>query len=214
MKIVLVDDHQIVRDGLRALLEREPGMIVVGEASNGRAAREVVAERRPDVVVMDVSMPELNGLEAARQISTEHPNVKIIALSMHADHRSVLAMLSAGASGYVVKMTAGAELVRAIQAVTAGHTYVSPEVATLIVGALRKHSAPPGAPAGELSTREREVLQLLAEGRTSKEIASRLGVAVSTIDTHRRQVMDKLDLRTIAELTKYAIREGLTSVER
>jgi two-component system response regulator NreC len=215
MKIVLADDHKIIRDGLRAILEKHPGMEVVGEADNGHEAISVSQRTQPDVIVMDVSMPELNGIDAAKRIANEQPRTKIIALSMCADRRYVLAMLSAGASGYMLKNAAAAELVRAIETTVVGRTYLSPEIAGLVVDTLRDRTAPDEPiHASVLSSREREVLQLLSEGRTSKEIAAQLHVAVTTIETHRRQIMAKLGLHSIAELTKYAIREGLTSLDR
>lgn len=215
MRIVLADDHKIIRDGLRAILEKHPGMAVVGEAENGHQAIAVTQSTAPDVVVMDVSMPELNGIDASKRIASELPRTKIIALSMCADRRYVLAMLAAGAAGYLLKNAAADELIRAIETTVAGRTYLSPEIAGVVVDTLRDRTTP-AEPihAGVLSSREREVLQLLAEGRTSKEIAKQLHVAVTTIETHRRQIMAKLGLHSIAELTKYAIREGLTSVDR
>jgi DNA-binding NarL/FixJ family response regulator len=215
MRFVLADDHQIVREGLRAILEREPGNQVVGEAADGWAARSAVAELRPDVLVMGTSLPGLNGQEAARCIATEHPEVKIVVLSKHSDRRHVVGMLTAGASGYVLKKYGAKELLQAIDAVTRGQTYLSAEVTASVVRSLRDPSPLPEADAEiRLSGREREVLKLLADGNTSKEIAVRLKIAVTTVDTHRRQIMDKLELRSIAALTKYAIRNGLTSVER
>ena len=214
MKILIVDDHKIMRDGLRAILEKHATMTVVGEASDGQEAIALVRKLKPCVVLMDITMPNLNGIDATRQIVTEMPDVKIITLSMNADRRYVLAALAAGSSGYLLKNAASEELTRAIEAVVANQKYVSLLVADGVIdSAVREQSQPPGAGAKALSGREREVLQLLAEGRTSKEIATRLGVAVSTVETHRRQIMDKLELRSVAELTKYAIREGLTSLD-
>lgn len=214
-KIVLADDHKIIRDGLRAILEKQPGMVVVGEAENGHQAIAVAHKTQPDVVVMDVSMPELNGIDAAKRITDEQPRTKIIALSMCADRRYVVAMLSAGASGYLLKNAAADELVQAIHTTVLGRTYLSPEIAGVVVDSLRERTVPEEPiHAGVLSSREREVLQLLAEGRTSKEIAAQLHVAVTTVETHRRQIMSKLGLHSIAGLTKYAIREGLTSLDR
>ncbi len=216
MRILIADDHKIMRDGLRAILEKHPNMTVVGEAANGREAVAAAHKVKPDVVVMDVSMPDLNGIEAARKIVAKMPEVKIVALSMNSDRRYVLAMFAAGASGYLLKNSASEELTRAIEVVTSGQKYVSPLVSdTVIASAVGEPAAAEaGTKAAALTGREREVLQLLAEGRTSKEIATKLGVAVSTVETHRRQIMDKLAIRSIAELTKYAIREGLTSVDR
>ncbi len=214
MKILLVDDHKIIRDGLRAILEKRPSMMVVGEASDGHEAVALTRKLRPHVVLMDIAMPGLNGVDATRRIVTEMPRAKVVALSMNSDRRYVLAMLAAGASGYLLKNAASEELTRAIEAVVAGGKYVSPLVADKVVDAAVREQAPAsGGDSKGLSAREREVLQLLAEGRTSKQIAAKLGVAVSTIETHRRQIMDKLSLHSVAELTKYAIREGLTSLD-
>lgn len=214
MKIVLADDHKIIREGLRAILDKHPGMEVVGEAESGHQAVEVTRRTHPDVVVMDISMPDLNGIDAARRITAEHPRTRVVALSVLADRRYVLAMLSAGASGYILKNAAADELIRALEATAAGRTYLGPEIAGVVVESIRERVTPvPPSQAGVLSSREREVLQLLAEGRTSKEIAAHLHVAVTTIETHRRQIMSKLGLHSIAELTKYAIREGLTSLD-
>ncbi len=214
MKILLVDDHQMMRDGLRATLAREPDIEVVGEAGDGHAAIAAAREVCPDVVVMDISMPVLNGLEATRHILAELPGTKVVALSMHSDRRYVRAAFEAGAVGYLLKNSAAEELVAALRAAARGQHYVSPAIAGLIVEGFVSGSAPgEAAPPVELSSREREVLQLLAEGQTSKDVAARLGVAVSTVETHRRQISTKLGIHSIAGLTKYAIRHGLTSVE-
>lgn len=214
MKILLVDDHKIIRDGLRAILEKRSSMTIVGEASDGHEAVVLARKLKPHVVVMDIAMPGLNGVDATRRIVTEMPRTKVVGLSMNSDRRYVLAMLAAGASGYLLKNAASEELTRAIEAVVAGGKYLSPLVAdTVIDSAVRDQAPASGEDFKTLSVREREVLQLLAEGRTSKQIAAKLGVAVSTIETHRRQIMDKLGLHSVAELTKYAIREGLTSLD-
>jgi DNA-binding NarL/FixJ family response regulator len=210
---MLADDHAMMRDGLRAVLEKA-GVQVVGEAANGHEAISQARRLRPDVVVMDIGMPELNGIDATRRLAVEMPGVKVIALSMNADRRYVIAMLEAGAVGYLLKNSASEELLAALQSVTRGKTYLSPSIAVSAddpaahAGASRRL-----APERPLSPREREVLQLIAEGKSSKEIAATLGIAVTTVETHRRQLVEKLNLRTIAELTKYAIREGLTSGE-
>jgi DNA-binding NarL/FixJ family response regulator len=197
----------MMRDGLRAILLRA-GHDVVGAVCSGREAVAFVKQFEPDLVVMDVSMPDLNGIEATRQVRTARPLAKVVALSMHADKRYVTSMLDAGASGYVLKSAASEELLQAIAAIMQGRIYISASLGLAAEGT-------PGAslPAKQLSPREREVLQLIAEGKSSKEVACRLGIAVPTVDTHRRQLMDKLNLRTVAELTKYAIREGLTPLE-
>ncbi|HZU84853.1 MAG TPA: response regulator transcription factor, partial [Polyangiaceae bacterium] len=195
-------------------LEKDPTMTIVAEASDGHEAVALCRKLKPSVVVMDITMPGLNGIDATRQIAAEMPQVKVVGLSMNSDRRYVLAMLAAGASGYLLKNAASDELQRAIHTVVANQKYVSPLVADAVIDAAIREALPPATPADDvLSGREREVLQSLAEGRTSKEIAAKLGVAVSTVETHRRQIMDKLSLRSIAELTKYAIRAGLTSLD-
>lgn len=213
MKILLVDDHKIMRDGLRAILEKED-LEVVGEAASGREALTQARRLHPQVVVMDISMPDLNGVDATGKLLAEMPGLKVIGLSMNSDRRYVLAMFKAGAVGYLIKNAAAEELIAAVRAVAEDLTYVSPSIASLVVGdAVGANRVGAGDPVRVLSQREREVLQLLAEGESSKDIAARLVVAVPTVETHRRQIMDKLGLRTIAELTKYAIREGLTSLD-
>lgn len=214
MNILLVDDHQMMRDGLRAVLERESDLHVTGEAADGRTALELCASLHPDVVVMDIGMPGLNGIEATRQVTAHHPRTRVVALSMNADRRYVHAMFEAGAWAYLVKSSASEELIRAIRAVAHDEKYVSPTVASAVLDAfVVGPKATHRDPRSDLSPREREVLQLLAEGLTSKEIASKLDLAVSTIETHRKQIMAKLELRSVAELTKFAIRSGLTTLE-
>lgn len=220
MKILLCDDHRLMRDGLRVILEKE-GLVVVGEAANGREALVLAEQLQPDIVVMDISMPELNGIDATRRLLAKLPGIKVIGLSMNSDRRYVLAMFSAGAVGYLLKSSASEELIQAVHAVAANLKYVSPAITgNLVDDCLNQTgseqpaaSSPAARGARPLSSREREVLQLLAEGKTSKDIAARLDIAGTTVETHRRQIMDKLQLRTIAELTKYAVREGLTSLE-
>lgn len=212
--VLLADDHKIMRDGLRLLIEREPDMEVVGEAADGRRTVQLVRELSPDVVIMDVTMPHLNGLEATRQIVAEAPKVKVIALSMHSDRRFVAGMLRAGGSGYLLKDCAFEELVRAIRTVAANQTYLSPAITGIVVEDYVRHVSPRKLSAfSVLTPREREVLQLLAEGHTTREIASRLHTSVKTIETHRQHIMGKLGTSSVAELTKYAIREGLTSLD-
>jgi DNA-binding NarL/FixJ family response regulator len=204
----------MLRDGLRALLERA-GVEVVGEAATGHEALSEVRRLRPDVVVMDIGMPQLNGIDATKRLMAELHGLKVLALSMNADRRYVIAMLEAGAVGYLIKNSASEELLVALEAVTRGETYLSPAIAGSVVAQAIK-GGPAARPSEErpLSVREREVLQLVAEGKSSKEIGAILNIAVPTVETHRRQIVEKLNLRTIAELTKYAIREGLTSSER
>jgi two-component system response regulator NreC len=214
IRILLADDHKIVRDGLRTLIERQSEMEVVGEAENGRKAVQLTLELVPDVVVMDVTMADLNGIEATRQIHKEQPCIKIIALSMHSDRRFVAGMLKAGASGYLLKDCAFEELASAIHRVVSNRTYLSPGITDIVVkDYIQESPMKPTSPFSVLTAREREVLQLLAEGASTKEIAKSLYVSVKTVETHRMQIMDKLRIHSIAELTKYAVREGLTSLE-
>jgi two-component system, NarL family, response regulator NreC len=214
LRIVLADDHQIVRDGLRVLLEQESGMEVVAEAEDGRTAVELARQEKPDVVVMDIAMPDLNGIEATRQIKAEMPNVKIIALSMHADKRFVAGMFQAGASGYLLKKGAFRELTQAIRDVVADNKYMSPKIASVVIeDYVQQLSEKPAPGADVLTAREREVLQLLVEGKTAEQIAAHLHVSINTVGTHRHHIMDKLNIRSLPELTKYAIREGLTFLE-
>lgn len=213
-KILLADDHKIIRDGLRALIEKEPNMEVVAEACDGRTTVHKAKELMPHIIIIDISMPDLNGIEATRQIIKETPNTKIIALSMHSDRRFVMNMLEAGAAGYLLKDSAFEELSMAIKTVLSGKPYLSPAVAGVVVEDMMRHSPQKTSRTKiELTPREREVLQMLAEGHTTKHTASRLNVSVKTVETHRRQIMEKLDTHSVAELTKYAVREGLTSLE-
>lgn len=212
IRIVIADDHQIVRQGLRTLLEREADMQVVAEAEDGRRAVSLARELIPHVIVMDVEMPDLNGIEATRQILTEYPQIKIIALSMYSDRRFVTNMLKSGVSGYLLKDCAFEELVQAIRLAMSNMIYLSPGVADVVVKDYANHTPAPSQPA-VLTTREREVLQLLSEGKRTSQIADLLHISIKTVETHRKQIMHKLGMRSVAELTKYAIREGLTSLE-
>ncbi len=213
-RILIADDHRIVREGLRALLGDHSAITVVGEAEDGRKAVELAARLRPDVVIMDVTMPGLNGIEATRQIVAANPGIRVIALSIHSDRQFVLRMFEAGASGYLLKEGAFEELARAVSAVVEGKAFVSPGIAGILIEDLvRQRSGREARQAApDLSGREKEVLQLMAEGKTTKEIAVILHVGVKTVETHRRQIMLKLQMDSVAELTKYAIREGLTSL--
>ncbi|MEW6327251.1 MAG: response regulator transcription factor [Thermodesulfobacteriota bacterium] len=212
ISILLVDDHTIVREGIRALLEKRPDMKVLGEADNGRTAVRLARELRPDVILMDVAMPGLNGIEATRQIMNEAPDVKVLALSIHSDRRLVLGMLKAGASGYLLKDCTFAELIRAVKCVKDNQTYLSPTIAHIVVkDYLHKMSEAEFSIFSALTNREREVAQLMAEGKTTKQIASALHVSTKTVETHRQQIMKKLKIHSIAELVKLAIREGLIS---
>jgi len=215
IRILLADDHQIVRGGFRSLLQQQRDLEVVGEAGDGRAALELARRLKPDMIVMDVAMPDLNGVDATRQILRELPNVKVLALSMHPSRRVVTDMLRAGACGYLVKTCALEELVQAVRAVDAGKTYLSPEIAGGVVEEYvhRVAAGASGPSPAALSQREREVLQLVAEGKTTRQIAAALHVTVKTVETHRHNIMEKLKVHSVAELTKYAIREGLTPLE-
>jgi DNA-binding NarL/FixJ family response regulator len=213
IRVLLVDDHKIVREGLRVLLDTKPDIEVVAEADNGRTALELARKVMPDVVVMDVTMPDLNGIEAAHRLITELSDIKVIALSMHSDHRLVSEMLAAGASGYLLKDCAFEELEKAIRAAVANDIYLSPQITrTVINHHLRNPSPTKSLVFSVLTGREQEILQLLAEGKNMKKIAFYLGVSIKTIETHRRRLMKKLNVTSIAELTKVAIREGVTSL--
>lgn len=214
IRILIADDHKIVRDGLRALLEKQTGMEVIAEAENGRKAVQLARELYPDIVIIDIGMPDLNGIDAARQIIAEVDQVKVIALSMHSDKRFVAQMFKAGASAYLLKDCAFEELAQAVNVVVAGQTYLSPEIAGPVMDDYVRHlTTTDSSGFSVLTAREREVLQLLAEGRATKEVAAELHVSIKTIETHRQQIMNKLRVRSLADLTKYAIREGLTSLE-
>jgi two-component system, NarL family, response regulator NreC len=213
-RILIADDHKIIREGLRALLEKQNDMEVIAEAEDGLSAVKAALKAIPDVVIMDIGMPGLNGIEATRQVVGGNRNIRIIALSMHTDRRFVLEMLEAGASGYLLKESAFEELAASIHTVMAGQPYLSPKVTDVVLKEyLHNVSKGESTVFKVLSGREREVLQLLAEGKGTKQIAALLNVSVKTVETHRQQIMEKLNIHSIAELTKYAIREGLTSLE-
>jgi len=215
IRVLIADDHKIVREGLRSLLEKQPDMEVVAEAEDGRIALSLVQETLPNVVIMDVAMSNLNGIEATRQIMIKAPGTKVIALSMYSDRRFIMGMLNAGASGYLLKDCAFEELAEAIRTVATDRTYLSPAIVDIVVKNYIRQLEKANATAFSLLTpREREVLQLLAEGRTVKEIARHLSLSIKTIETYRHQIMHKVDIHSVAELTKYAIREGLTSLEK
>lgn len=213
LRVLLADDHRIVREGIRKLVENCRDIEVVGEAEDGFSAIKLAEELSPDIIVMDISMPNLNGLDAIRLILEKLPGVRIIVLSMHADRRFVAEALKAGAMGYLVKSNAFEQMLKAIAAVVAGHTYLSPEISDVV---LKDYAASVSdsrqSAFSVLTPREREVLQMMAEGNAMKNIAQRLGVSIKTIETHRQRIMDKLEIHSVAELTKYAIREGITSL--
>mgnify|MGYP002624347507 CR=1 FL=1 len=207
--IVVADDHRIVRDGLVKLLESRDDFEVVGEASDGEEAVNMVLEKQPDVVLMDICMPRLSGIDATRRIGKRGSDAKVLVLSMHESRNYVEEVLRAGAAGYVVKSSATGELLRAIDAVTTGQSYLSPSITQQVVDAIAHpdDSAPSGV--SMLTDREREVLQLIAEGLSSKEIASVLGVSLKTVDSHRSNLMEKLDIHKVSGLVRFAIRAGL-----
>jgi len=213
IRVLLADDHRIVREGLRSLIDKEEDMEVVAEADNGRSAVELARDCCPDVVLMDISMCDLNGIDATRQITATSGNIKVLALSMHGDEQFVAEMLAAGAFGYLLKDCAVDELSHAIRAAVADQNYLSPSISRLLVqdyvGRLSRGDL---SDASALDTREREIVQLLAEGKTSRQIASCLRMSVRTIEARRREVMAKLNVRSVAELTKYAVRKGLTEL--
>lgn len=213
-RILLADDHDMMRQGLKTLLAREADFDIVGEASTGREAMRMAAELRPEVIVMDIGMPDLSGVEATKRIRNELPKIRVVALSTHSDRHFVTGMLSAGASGYVLKSEALEDLVGAIRSVRGGRVYTSPKITDVVMqDYVAKLNRPPGEETATLTDRERQVLGLLAQGRKTREIAEQLHLSVNTVDTHRRHIMQKLDLHSIAELTKYAIREGITSID-
>src|SRR6185312_10559330 len=211
LRIVLADDHTVMRGGLRLLLEREPGFGVVGEASNGREAIQLAEEHSPDVVVMDVAMPTLNGIEAAARIVAARPRTAIVILSMHSDESYVLRALKAGARGYLLKDSAEADLIHAVRAVSEGKAFFSPAIGKLLVEDYVRQIQQKGVEDSYelLTTRERELLQLVAEGRSTKEIASQLNLSPHTVDTHRGNIMHKLNVHSVPELILYAVRRGI-----
>ena len=213
VRILLADDHTILRKGLRLLLEREPGFGVVAEASNGKEAVDAVVRELPDVVIMDIAMPMLNGIEATKRISAEHPKTAVIVLSVHSDESYILRALKAGARGYLLKDSAESDLIHAVHVVAAGKAYFSPAVSKILADDYVRQVQQQGVedPYELLTTRERELLQLIAELKPSKEIASLLGLSPYTVDTHRGNIMQKLNIHSIPELTLYAVRKGIIS---
>lgn len=215
IRILLADDHRLFREGLQSLLKEEADMEVVAQAGDGRTAVQQASELKPDVVAMDIAMPDLNGLEATRQIASRVPGTKVLCLSVHSDRRFVEGMLKAGASGYLLKNSANEELIQAIRAVAAGQTYLSPAIAETVAQNYAPHGSErkAGPSLDRLTPRECEVLQLVAEGLASKQLATRLNISVKTVDSHRHQIMKKLNLHSVAKLTKFAIREGVTPLD-
>ncbi|MCL6546539.1 MAG: response regulator transcription factor [Bryobacteraceae bacterium] len=206
IRILLADDHALVRQGFRRILEAEPDMEIVGEADNGRETVALAEKLRPDVIVMDVGMPELNGIEATRRLSESLPRTRVLALSMHKDSVYVREILRAGARGYLLKDAFDRDLLLAVRAVARGEAYLSPAVSEAVLSDYRRHVRDP---LDLLTSREREVLQMLAEGKTNKEIAAALQLSVYTVDAHRGRIMEKLNLHSIGELVRFAMRHGL-----
>ena len=214
-RIILVDDHAVVREGLRSLIEKQSDMVVVGEAEDGRKAVELVRELQPDAVITDITMPNLNGVDATWQIVREFPKVKVLALSIHCNRTFVADMLRAGASGYVLKECSFDELVEAIRTVVGGGTYLSPKVAGVVVSDYVNHLFRRAESSLErLTEREREVLQLVGEGKNTKQVALALHVSTKTVEANRRKIMEKLDAHSVADLVRISILGGLASLER
>jgi two-component system response regulator NreC len=213
IKVLLAEDHHIIRQGIRSLLEKEIGIEVIGDADDGRETVRLAAELKPDVVVMDVSMPNLNGIEATRKIRETDPDVKVIALSVHSDDHFVSGMLTAGADGYLLKDCVFDELVKAIEAVSNGRTYLSERIAKGIVQEYKSmKTRETRSVFSTLTAREREVLQMIAEGKSMKQIAAELFLSEKTVATHRQHIMDKLGVDNVPDLVKFAIREGIITV--
>jgi DNA-binding NarL/FixJ family response regulator len=221
IRILLADDHALVRAGIRALLDTMAGVSVIGEASDGRQALESIDSLHPDLVLMDISMAGLNGIEAVARARKTHPRLPILILSMHAAEEYALEALQAGATGYLLKEAAPAELEIAVRAVARGESYLSPAISVHVVKSMRRQRDPAEretpedlSPAARLTSRQREILQLIAEGHSTKEIATRLDLSVKTVETHRAQIMERLDIHDVAGLVRYAIRKGLISADR
>src|SRR5215472_9968619 len=206
IRVLLADDHAMVRKGFRLILEAQPDMEIAGEAGNGRQAVDLAEKLHPDVVVMDVAMPELNGIEATRRLASSSPHTRVLALSMHKDSVYVREILRAGARGYLLKDSPAGDLVSAVRAVASGEGYISPAVSNAVLDDYRRHVT---NPVDLLTSREREVLQMLAEGKTNKEIAGVLNLSVYTVDAHRGRIMEKLNLHSINDLVRFAVRNGI-----
>jgi len=215
ISVIIVDDHKIIRDGLKTLLSKEIDIDVVGEAENGREAIKITLEKRPDIVIMDIGMPIMNGIEATRQIIKDIPETKVIALSMHYDKQYVSGMLASGAKGYLLKDCAGDELSEAIKTVSKDNTYISQDITNTVIEGYADIPDITNAPVkASLTNREKEILQLLTEGMSTKQIAAELYISVKTVEAHRANIMGKLNIHNLPELTKYAIRNGYTSVDK
>jgi DNA-binding NarL/FixJ family response regulator len=214
MRILIADDHGVMREGMKVLIENQPDMEVVGEAEDGLMVTQLAKELSPDIIIMDISMPNLNGVEATRLILTENPDIRVIALSVHLDKHFVTQMLKAGASGYVLKSCLFDEVLRALRTVNRNEHYLSPKITDVVLDDYIHYMATYNKSAEDhLTARERQIVQMLAEGKSTKLIASRLHISPKTSDANRRQIMNKLGISSLAELTKYAIRKGITSTE-
>ncbi len=217
IRVVLADDHKILREGLRSLLQNDERFDVLGEADSGRGVIQLAAKHSPDVIIMDITMPDLNGIEATRRVMEEKPGTKVLALSVHTDKRFILRMFEAGAMGYLRKDCASEELLRAIETIVQGGRYLNPRTCGISLEDVdrlnRQRSGRMHIPDG-LTSREREVLQLVAEGKTSRDIADQLGISTKSIEKYRQNIMDKLDLHSVADLTRYAIAEGIITIDR
>jgi DNA-binding NarL/FixJ family response regulator len=215
IKILLADDHRIFRESLSSLLDQQTDIEIIAQANNGQTAVELAKELLPDVVIMDIGMPDLNGIEATRQILSKGSQIKVIALSMYSDRKFVAEMLKAGARGYLLKDSAAEELIQAIRTVIDEGTYLPPSLTDLVIeNYVRNPTKADKSVFSALTPREREVLQLMAEGKSTKQIGGNLHISIKTVETHRLNIMEKLDIHSVAELTKYAVREGLTSLEK
>lgn len=213
LRILLADDHHLVRAGLRAMLTQSANLTVVGDAADGREALQMIEQLKPDIVLMDISMPHLNGLDAAARVAKKHPRTRVIILSMHADEEYVRRALASGASAYLLKNSSEGELELAIRAVARGESWVSPGASKPVVAAFTKSADPARQPHDKLTPRQREVLQLIAEGHSTKSIATQLNLSVKTIETHRVQLMQRIGLHDVAGLVRYAIRAGIVTAE-
>lgn len=213
LRVLLADDHRLVRAGICSLLEEIPSVHVVAEAGDGREALELVRQHNPNIAIVDVAMKGLNGLEVADRIAKDFPHVKVLILSMHTNEEYVIKALKSGAAGYLIKDAATEELRLALESVAKGDTYLSPVISKSVIDNLLARSKDENEPAGILTPRQREILQLIAEGKSTKEIAAILGVSVKTVETHRTQLMNRLDIHDIAGLVRYAVRTGLVSAD-
>lgn len=213
MKVILADDHHLVRSGIRALLESITGVLVVAEAGDGREALELIERHHPDIALLDITMPGLNGLEVAARVRESSPRTRVIVLSMHAGETYVAQALRAGVAGYLLKDSAASDLQAALEAVGRGGTFLSPSISQQVVSSYLRGELPSADPLGGLSPRQREVLQLIAEGRSTKEIAADLELSIKTVETHRAQIMERLGIHDVPGLVRFAIRSGLISSE-